>query len=440
MDAGAPELWLSFLNHPDPEDFYAHLGADDRRIIDYWRDHRSPRVQALLQQEIDAKLEDFEDDFVLTTPYVRILVRSLIDTPGAKADSSELGMLTIWNPSEEQLEVVREGNAIRIKNLGVGSHSFEGLQQFTANGQTPISRVSPHDGVSCHESPTTSVTRIHLMSRNQAAASTELETSDFDVVILMLQLCQSPDVPGWVLLGTDPSGLPLRVECDIDRDVFAFLSPMSPWARDNLETCLVGRFRHVRLRPFDVESGCAVVQFKETSSFALAPHTPRGQALVMSLISDRGRRRLDQLAARFDARIPSHLSDSGTAVTVGHIHRFVFLRNELLLVDVDCSGMDEIQTYKFPLSLLPSFIDDCAAAAANGQDPPCVVLNEEEEGRLASLTNMGSAFRCRHQLLRFRIQRLCSTLSSVPLCEYEVLDVSRVDTEAMAAWYMNASK
>lgn len=200
-----------------------------------------------------------------------------------------------------------------------------------------------------------------------------------------------------------------------------------------METCLVGCFRHVRLRPFDEESGCAVVQFKETSSFALAPHTPRGQALVMSLLSDRGRRRLDQLAARLDAKIPGHLSDSGTAVTVGHISRFVFHRNELLVVDVDCSGVDEIQTYKFPLSLLPSFIEECADEDPRG----VVVLNEDEEARLSSLTNMGSAFRCRHRLLRFHIQRLCAALSSVPLCQYEVLDVSKVDAEALAAWYMS---
>jgi hypothetical protein len=412
------------------------MARDDRRVVDSWRNHRSPLVQALLQQEIDAKLEEVEEDFVVTTPYVRILVRSLDTRRHEDGDTSEIGMLTLWNPSEDQLEVAREGNAIRIKNLCVGSHCFEGLQQLTANGQTPISLVSSAVEVSHRESQcTTSVSHLHLLSRNDAFASTDVATSDFDVVILLIQLFQSPESPGWVLVGTDQSGLPLRVECEIDRDVFAVLSPMSPWARENVEACLVGCFRHVRLRPFDFESGCAVVQFKETSSLALATHTPRGQAIVMCLISDRGRRRLDQLAARLDAGIPGHLSDSGTAVTVGHILRFVFLRNELLLVDVECTGMEEIQTYKFPLSLLPSFINDCAS-----EDPQlCVVLNEDEEARLASLTNMGSAFRCRHQLLRFHIQRLCSTMISVPLCQYEVLAVSKVDAEALAAWYMNAS-
>jgi hypothetical protein len=187
--------------------------------------------------------------------------------------------------------------------------------------------------------------------------------------------------------------------------------------------------------PYDNTCGCAVVQYQEASilSRIAANESKQGLVLTRWANSRRGAHRIGRLAAGLDANLPCRATLGWGAVTVGLISRLAFVREGLLLVDVDCAGEDETQTLKFPLALLPSFVRLCGSEATNR-----VILNEQEEVRLSFLTSVGAAFRFRHHPLRFSIQRLPTQIEGFPQCCFEVLDVSKVDTQALAAYHMRS--
>lgn len=435
MDSSAPDLWFDFCKHKDPEEFYGQLDSNERTLIDAWIERRSFLLRARLQQEIDSRLDELEDDFSQNTPFVRVLVRSVNYWSDA-IDTSEEGLLTVWHPTDEQLELLEEGHVIQVKNLGVGNACYDGRIQFNGNGRTLMSVSSVRNDLYKECGRHASVARIHLLSRRLLESTTLGKRSfDVDLFALILKATKNPNKSGWIIYTTDISGLLLRVECHLERDVPACLQPLANSARENLTLCTVVFFRHVRVLPFDDTSGCAVVQFQKTSTVTrtAASDANQGMALNKWVNSSRGGPRIGRLAARLDANLLCHADlRAGTTVAVGVMRRLILLPDELLLVDVDCCGEDETQTFKFPLALLPSFVKLCGSEAMER-----VILNEREEVRLSCLTNMGAAFRFRHYPLRFSVQRQLTHVHGFPHCHYEVLEVSKVDTEALAAYYLS---
>ena len=93
------------------------LDADTRRDLDRWRARRSALLPERIKQELDAKLEEYDLDQKPSLPFLKLHVESLAQDGESGRDVHEEAHLTVWNPSTEQLDLLREGNTLRFKNL-----------------------------------------------------------------------------------------------------------------------------------------------------------------------------------------------------------------------------------------------------------------------------------------------------------------------------------
>lgn len=431
MDQGAPELWQRFLGHHDPESFLSNIDIRDKVALETWIERRSLLLQGRRQQEIEARLEELEDENDQVTPFIRLLVQSagggntLAPVPAEKK-LTEMAMLTLWNPTDEQIEAIREGNILRIKNLGVGNNRYDGLLQLMANGRTSI--LVSSTATATTRSGVCDVPKLILLSRRDLEMSRPTICSfETDLLGIVLSISKSHEHSCWAVTITDASGLLVRVHI-LDAKGIATIQRLGISTPDLPKSFSVVLFRQIRVSPFDLQDGCGVADFLGTSSVTVLTDCPRTKALLQWANSDRGFSRIGCLLSRLNARIPGRQSNA--IVAFGFIVELCLVSFQQLFVKVDCSGGD-IHTWKFPLSLMPKFL----SVAEETSD--YVVLNSQEEKRLASLMNVGLAFRSRRDLYRFQLQQSAAPLTGDLCSSFEVVDISpTTETDSLTSYFL----
>jgi hypothetical protein len=415
-------------------DFYADLQESEKLAIDNWKLRRAVLLQDRMRQEIDARLEEHDELLPPSTPFVRVLVKGF----GARQLDFDEALLTIWNPAAEQLDSLKEGAVVRMKNIAVRENKYEGRIQLSANSRTAMSTIFenlPQPELSKYITYAarnfTRILRIHVHSKQMLTASEPKHfPSEVDVFGIILKVEKPPGFPGWFVYLADDSGLVLRVQSDSERRGHSsFLAPTSS-ARENVEQPpVLVAFRDIRVMPFDSVEKCAVAQFRDTSSFHQKQEEGKLGDLRLWAVSNKGRRRLRKLAAFFDADIP--IFDSLATkpwIAVGYIAGFQVLPSQQLVVRVDCGGC-RLQTWKFPLALISCFAASCDDLRGS------VILNREEEATLAQLASLARAFRARQSMYRFSLHRLAVSPTNFPDCHYEVDQVGIANTEALGSLY-----
>lgn len=419
------------------------LDTKEKRIIESWRQRRVDLLRKRMQGEIDAKLEEADSNESLSTPFLRVLVRS--SAVSTKEWAIEEAMLTIWNPTEEQREAVNEGQIVRFKNLMVKDR-FDGLLQLSAKSRTPIAVVarSVPKRLLNQTSSTKglrSIFQVTLLSKEASEGRRQHVPFEVDVVAIVLKAEKFKDsTPYWQIHLTDNSGLVLRVQCSFDRSELVPLSFLSSSVRDNVDSCSIVAFRNLRVLPFDEMAGCAVVEFKDTSVFKQQKSpgsTAQEQTLRRWATAERGALRLHRLASAMDANVPWK-RNTHPIVAIGYVHDFHVLSMNQILVEVDC-GVGDLRVWKLPLTQIQDFLRICKGAE---ETRSTVVLNAEAEQRIAKTTSLERIYRARESPYRFLLQRLSSSQeipAGFPECQYEVVNVSTVNTEALAGLYTNLS-
>jgi len=432
-------VWHDFSRHQSPEDFYISLNDSDRRTVDSWRERRQVLVQTSVRQQIDAKLSEIDDESssLLGTPFLRVLVGTSVDPIHAQQRDEivcEEAMLTIWNPSEEQQAALKEGAVVRFKNISVRDSRYDGLLQLVANGRTPLSTASssPPKYLLDQFHPRRdfgSIAQITSLSKQAGVRPGKQRPFEVDVIGVVLKAESFDLSPFWLIHMTDISGLLLRIQCNtLDKGDFRPLLSFSSSVGENIETPLIAAFRHLRVLPYDDIDGCAVVDYRETSAFIQSPDlSPRLAALRKWTACERGSSCLRKVAVTMDAKIPC--SSAAAVVAIGFISDFLVVLDHQLLIEVDC-GVGGMKIWKFPLGLVQDFLAIC------GDSRGSVVLHAEAEQRISRLTNLEQIFRARQNPFRFELQRLHAALSTdYPDCQYEVMNVTKVDIEALAMFY-----
>ena len=438
----APELWKSLMKSTSPCSFYEQLSRCDQVVVDKWTEKRDTLLRDMAQKEIEARLDGDTAMFRESTPFIRVFVKSYnpIDTEKATENENVCrgGLLTIWNPSEQQLNLLREGHVVRIRNLSVRDSKHEGLMQLTAGAKTQIESIlsSPLPlntlaSLGFSSRVFAKFFRIHAISKKLSAKllpsspAPEVDTAGILLRVLQEECAEERQL----IYMTDETGLVLRVERDraLDHDD-CFIS-MSPSARQNIESPTTVAFRDLRITHFDSAENCAVAVYTQTSS--VAKKTPRFSALLKWAESPSSHCMLRRLAACMDAGVPlNQPSSNQTAVAAGYITGFDIPEgsiNSHLEIKVDC-GMSSLQVWDFPFFLLDEALRLCSVA----REPVSLEYGQDEE--YAKLKVLGKIFSARGLLLLFTLRR-----KSNMACEdgkYEVRNLKTVDSNALADVYV----
>jgi hypothetical protein len=439
VDERAPDIWHRLMKSRSTSDFYADLQESEKLAIDNWTQRRSVLLQDRMRQEIDARLEENDELLPPSTPFLRVRVKGFgarkFDGDGADCEEA---LLTIWNPSTEQLDAIKEGAVVRMKYVAVRDNKYEGRIQLSTNGRTAMSTIFdklPQSEISKYTTYSartfSRIFRIHVLSKQMLTASVpEHSPMEVDVCGIILNVEKRPGCPGWLVYLVDDSGLILRVQSDLERHGHSsFLTPTRS-TRENVERppALVA-FRDLMVLPFDSVEKCAVAQFKDTSSFHQRQEEGKLDDLSRWAVSNMGRRRLQKLVAFFNADIP--IFDCPVTkpwIAVGYIAGFHVLPSQQLVVRVDCGGY-RLQTWKFPLALISCFAASCTDLSES------VILNPEEEATLAQLASLARVFRARQSMYRFSLHRLAVSPANFPDCHYEVDQITSANTEALGSLY-----
>jgi len=268
----APTVWKRMMAHADPLEFYQKLDSSDQKLVEDWKDRRIEVLRDLQQKSVDCALENESSMTRNTIPFVKFLVKAF--QTGQKHSSTDKnnedisGILTIWRPSEEQNNILKEGTAVRLKNVSVKSALHSGKLQLSATNKTPI-HVLPqrwnsllHSGYKPRSF--VSLVKLHVLSKKRKFS--EVDFVGVRICAVQVHRKEHTDLPISQVYLTDKSGLVLRLEREFEEDERPAIRA-APWNTSNndYEDSQTFAFRDVRLLPFDDVENCAVATWTHSS-------------------------------------------------------------------------------------------------------------------------------------------------------------------------------
>jgi len=273
IDESAPEIWRAMDASINPSDFHTQLSEDQQNEIDRWYNRRLTLINDEMHRAVTKSFSSERNMQRQSTRFIRFLVRSWVtknDLISKGRDIKDEGILTIWEPSQGQIEMLKEGSLIQFHNLDVKASSNSDQKQLSARRSTIMqkSNNSPSE-----EDLKTSgyskrkylpLLRVHLKSKklgNESISCPELDCAGY-----LLDLKETKIEVGMRLLIylTDITGLVLRIEYDgCALSDFTHRHKLKPEAQKS--TLLL--FRDLRVCPFDRLEGCARAIWTQSTTF-----------------------------------------------------------------------------------------------------------------------------------------------------------------------------
>ncbi|KAL7578097.1 hypothetical protein ACA910_015029 [Epithemia clementina (nom. ined.)] len=414
IDDHAPSIWHKYWSSRDDFDLYA-LSCDDQKQIEAWSQKRLELLRAHVDQEMKCKLEEHDIVFVPSKPFQRFLVCTPDYLGGKEGNRSTTADLTLWEPTEEQLEALKEGHVVTIRNVAVKESTFEARLQLVANTRTQITSTV---GIGMSSIQSKMPDRIGLVKIHALVKRKLTQVLPFSLVAIVVETLVTAIGTHYIL--TDRSGLVLRLESFED----AVLAP-----HHLLSSFPILIFQNLTLVDYDAYSNCAVAEFSPDSSVRENKDDPGVVAMQRWLDTEEGWNRLTMLQPYIQAKLKpfSVLETSKSLVeAIGYLTDFVVLSGGHLIVKVDCVPMG-IQKWSLPLPLISRL------KYLHSQERNLVVLSRCEEQRLAQLSSLDCIVRIK-SLLRFVLQRK-SGPSSEGQDQYVVVDVSLANVKAVNQLY-----
>jgi hypothetical protein len=435
VDEDAPTDWKNFMQPLSPESFEC-LDESSKTEITRWNAQRAVLIQKRMQQELESKLEELGIDGKPSIPFLRVRVSSVVheqnETSFTQSDAEE-AILTIWNPSNEQLDALQEGSIIRAQYLDTKSSCNLGLMQLTGG---PSTSMIPPPFAKLKSSAVQpkrkyfSLFSVLQLSQKHWKDSSKQHKLTVTVVGLLLKVQKIDELNDWLVYLTDKSQLILRVYCvDICGKLGLFLKGCAP----NFDAHIVIEFGDICVMPFDFDECCSVAQYCGDSTFLENPRSRRARTLQEWSKTDNGIYNFKKFRAYMNVGIQEVIaSRPHKTKAVGYIVGLHVLPCQpLLILNVDC-GSSTLQSWRLPLALITAFTESYC------YDPLLkdTVLNEAEEKQLTKLTKIGHIFGARKKLFCFTLQRIPVSPNLPRHCEFEVSNVFSVDTSALAALYL----
>jgi hypothetical protein len=407
-----------------PSDFYQNLSTSNRRIVDMWTNRRSEILCSSLQKQVEAKIEEHDMGGTRSTRFLKVQVMCLDDAKGSVPEAN--AMLTLWSPSEEQLDEIKDGLMFRMKNLQVKPGRFDCLAQLSAGSNTPMKLIT--DTKKPKTGRFANISRLLTASaRLKAPNHGNILEANIVGVVLRVECVLGSTLEVFL---TDETGKLLCVKIGVHkkREIHFHLSHLSDRSFENMQDiCTLAAFQYLRLTGLDEDRSCVVLQYTEKSTFSPNPMGRRIERLKRWSSSSLGKIRLVQLASC------NHLGmqppPSQQLCVIGYCSGLQILANSQLIIFVDCGSLT-LKALKFPLSLLSGFLDSC-----NDSDG-VVFLNKQDEILIEKLKRLGSILRSQRSLYIFHLRPLVDPEPNFPHVEYEIKHASVADTRALAALYL----
>ena len=115
------------MSSTTPEEIYETFSNDNKYIISRWTEKRSTLVHRRIREEVESELQTETSLVRESTNFLRVKVHSV----DPKSSCNENAMLTIWQPTEEQLGFLKEGTSVEFHNLAVRESTYDGISIIT---------------------------------------------------------------------------------------------------------------------------------------------------------------------------------------------------------------------------------------------------------------------------------------------------------------------
>jgi hypothetical protein len=370
------------------------MSEEDRTILASWMVRRRALLQQRVQEEVEAELETDISLLRKSTPFIRVLVHTAA-TINLKDTPLETAVLTIWDPAEEQLSILNEGEVIEVQGVGVHSSIYDGFLQLSSRGKSPMRRSEPaafsliRKTSGFEPRKTLNMFRAHVFAHrndNPTEQSSNVKRRrTFDTVgVTVSPLMPSVGgMPGYELYLTDQSWLLLRVHFE-----------KSPYELTKLQARdRVIALNDLQMLEFDVMTNCAVARYTCLSSVSKVP--PECLARLEQWRKE-SPSELERVSAYLEARVP--LFESSRAATI--IGAIVGLNPSsdasMLSIEVD-SGGESSHELSLPTSSLSTIRDVVEKSST--------FLLASEESRLEGMTHLDFLFRAHGVQFRFDVSK-----------------------------------
>ena len=415
------------------DDDISHLPSDEQLEIERWRQQRVDLVRRRLNEEVKSELEVETSLQRHSKPFLRVLVHS-IDPKEGKAEHA---MLTVWSPTEDQRNLLKEGKLIQVFNLAVRGE-MNGILNLSGNEKTIIQSFTSSKPLNFDERRPgflprrlLSVFEAHKLSRlAEHGGRSECYKSDlkyFDMDIAGIRIHQQKVYEphqGHVTYVTDESCLVLRIHSKKALNTIA-TKEQNNQGKPFPIVCL----RDLRIHSYDNHQNCAVAEYGDLSSTFLAHKRIEELEIWTSLSTCAKGTILSRLSCSINAMLPFYSQHGERKAIIGYIvHIALSKRENMMSVTVDCNGFGSY-ICELPHHLLDQMVkivedDGCLSR---------VILSRSEEAIAPSLGRLAAIFRCRSFLWRFQIYtRTCASRSSSSPPKYIIEEASKADKIAIA--------
>lgn len=257
-----------------PGIFYSNLDPQRQRVIDQWHVTRNVKINDHVQRLLSKSLQSEVGIQRKCTSFVRFHVRALVQRDNLKANVNE-AILTIWNPSEDQLSILKEGNIVQFRSLGVSPNLINGILQLSANKSTSMERLnnpkyqSPLDALDLvgYEKQTC-LSLIFLTLKSKQLSNNTLTYPEINCKGYLLDVrdTEVETSTRYFIYLTDASGLLLRIEYETDIESTHFIRDLKKKSSEEISERLLN-FSNVRLLPYDYLHGQAVGIWTESTFY-----------------------------------------------------------------------------------------------------------------------------------------------------------------------------
>ncbi len=289
--------------------------------------------------------------------FIRLYVRAL--HPQTHRHEKNEAILTLWDPSDEQLGMLQEGNVAQFRQLGVASNFHDGMLQLSANRRSTIERIDSYSGqealdlVHFCQRKVESMLTINVASKKLNKNSPYFPEVDCSGYILMTKRVQHSNTSRIFIYLTDASGLISRIEVDDFCSSDSHFREMEKMQHIDIKQRLLG-VTNLRIAPYDFVQGCAVAIWTQSTEAEFG-RSENKERLSNSLIPQDTQ--VEYLLHKLTVGIPvTFKSPQSIAIVFGYVVDVQVLTTSAVNIFVDCNEMDKLVKVEVPQHLWHSFL------------------------------------------------------------------------------------
>lgn len=340
VESISPIIWRRMMKSVSPEEFYQSQSLEEQREINKWREKRFTIFQELTQKSINQTLKERNQLCRESIPFCRFLVRT-------RTSGSVYALLTAWQITDDHMNILQEGNVVRMRDVIVKDSIRDGMLQLSINRRSYLclSPIAPtktqlvDSGFIERRYIPIFRTHLHFKGKRSRQHNTDIDTIGY---VLKVVECNTDLFSLYRLYLTDESGFIIRLKIEFSE------GSAHPWINNDIEGKLIA-LRDVQLYFFDEIENCAVAAWTEKSDFVQKLNCRVTNRLKSWSVSKDGKMLCQRLYHYLVTGITPYSSSSRYENLVGYIIKIFSNRtslkhgdepfeNKTLLAEIDASG------------------------------------------------------------------------------------------------------